>query len=91
MKSRCIIAAATAAFGPAAPVWACATCFGAADDPQTHGMNAAILTLLSVTYGLFFTMGAAGFVLWRRARLATDPPAVPPAGGVPSDSETPRG
>ncbi len=29
-------------------VMACATCYGAADSPQTHGMNMAILCLLGV-------------------------------------------
>ncbi len=47
-------------------VWACATCFGDPNDPQTQGMNSAILTLLGVTYGLFFVMFVAGFVIWRR-------------------------
>jgi hypothetical protein len=47
---------------------ACATCFGAAGDPQTEGRNAAILTLLITTYTLFAGMIAAAFLLWRRAR-----------------------
>ena len=48
---------------------ACSTCFGDPQDPQTHGMNAAIFTLLGVTYGLFCAMFAAGFVIWRRNRM----------------------
>src|SRR5262249_55381056 len=47
---------------------ACATCFGAAGDPQTEGRNAAILPLLTTTYTLLTGMAAAVFVLWRRAR-----------------------
>ena len=54
------------------PVWACAVCFGAPDDPQTRGMNAAILTLLGVTYTLFMGMIATGFVLWRKSRQAAE-------------------
>ena len=54
----------------APPVWACATCFGAQDSPQTQGMNMAILTLLGVTYTLFGAMLTTAFVLWRRNRTA---------------------
>lgn len=49
---------------------ACATCFGAAGDPQTEGRNAAILTLLVITYTLFMGMITAAFILWRRGRKA---------------------
>lgn len=49
-------------------LWACATCFGAPDDPQTQGMNAAILTLLGVTYTLFLGMIAAAVVIWHKSR-----------------------
>ena len=28
---------------------ACATCFGAPDDPMTHGMNMAIISLMGIT------------------------------------------
>ena len=50
------------------PVWACATCFGDPDSPQTKGLNMAILTLLGVTYTLFGGMLATAFFLWRNAR-----------------------
>ncbi len=56
----------------ARPVWACATCFGAQDSPQTQGMNMAILTLLGVTYTLFAAMLTTAFVLWRRNRTAPE-------------------
>ncbi len=56
------------AAGYAQPVWACATCFGAQDSPQTQGMNMAIFTLLGVTYTLFGAMLTTAFVLWRRNR-----------------------
>jgi hypothetical protein len=55
------------AFATCPRLWACASCFGDPNDPQTHGMNAAILTLLGVTYGLFLAMFAMGFVIWRRS------------------------
>ncbi len=58
--------------GYARPVWACATCFGAQDSPQTQGMNMAIFTLLGVTYTLFGAMLTMAFVLWRRNRTAPE-------------------
>ena len=60
------------AAGYAQPVWACATCFGAQDSPQTQGMNMAIFTLLGVTYTLFGGMLTRAFVLWRRNRSAPE-------------------
>lgn len=60
-----------AAFILPAAAQACATCFGAADDPQTEGRNAAILTLMVTTYTLFFAMATAAFFLWRRGRKLT--------------------
>jgi hypothetical protein len=47
-------------------VFACATCFGNEDDSQTHGLNGAIITMLAVTYTLFFSMAVAAFLLWKR-------------------------
>ena len=41
--------------------YACATCFGAEGDPQTEGLNAAIITLLGVTYTLFIGMAVTAF------------------------------
>lgn len=43
---------------------ACATCYGAPEDPQTQGMNMAIFTLLGVTYGVFALMAGTGIALW---------------------------
>ena len=69
--SRFLIAlVCAAAYAP--PVWACATCFGAQDSPQTQGMNMAILTLLGVTYTLFGAMLTTAFVLWRRNRTVPE-------------------
>lgn len=48
---------------------ACATCSGPADAPQSHGMNAAILTLFCVLGIVGFTFLAfAGAVAWRIAK-----------------------
>lgn len=72
MNRIAAVVVTSAAFLMDSRVWACATCFGAPDDPQTKGMNAAILTLLGITYTLFAGMFAAAFVLWRRARRTAD-------------------
>ena len=37
-------------------LWACETCFGNPEDPQTKGMAAAIITLLVITYLLLITI-----------------------------------
>ncbi len=67
-----MLAAVVVALGiSTAPIHACATCFGAADSPQTHAMNAAIITMLGVTYTLFLAMAATAFFLWRRALAGT--------------------
>lgn len=52
--------------------FACATCAGPADAPQTQGMNAAILTLICVlgaVAAVFF--GFAGAIALRVARHHT--------------------
>ena len=46
--------------------YACATCFGAEGDPQTEGLNAAIITLLGVTYTLFIGMAVTAFYYWKK-------------------------
>ncbi|PCJ64209.1 MAG: hypothetical protein COA73_04305 [Candidatus Hydrogenedentota bacterium] len=48
-------------------IHACATCFGAEGSPQTQAMNAAIITMLGVTYTLFMGIAATGYFLWRRS------------------------
>jgi len=47
---------------------ACATCFGAADDAQTQGMNAAILVLLGVTVTVLATLFGTGAAFAAAAR-----------------------
>ena len=46
--------------------WACAVCFGAPDDPQTRGMNMAIITMLSVTGIVMAFIISVGVMVWRR-------------------------
>ena len=54
-------------FSPAA--LACATCYGDPDDPQTQGMNMAILFMIGVV-GTMLSLFAAFFVHLRmRAKL----------------------
>lgn len=69
---------------------ACATCSGPADAPQSHGMNAAILTLFCVLgfVGLTF-LGFASAVAWRIAKyqageLLQAAPQPPPLAGLES-------
>ena len=55
---------------------ACATCSGPADAPQSHGMNAAILTLFCVLGVVGLTiLGFAGAVAWRIAAHQASEPA----------------
>ena len=51
--------------------FACATCFGAEGDPQTKGLNMAIITLLGVTYSLFSGMALMAFFYWRKNSALT--------------------
>jgi hypothetical protein len=46
--------------------FACATCFGAEGNPQTEGLNMAIITLLGVTYSLFTGMGLMALYCWKK-------------------------
>ena len=56
-------------WGLPSAAFSCEVCFGDADDPQTKGMQGAIITLLIVTY-LTIT-GLVGMFIFqlRRARL----------------------
>ena len=47
---------------------ACATCYGAADSPMTHGMNNAILTLIGVVGLVYVGIGKVFLDFRRRAR-----------------------
>jgi len=69
MNRLCTIGGITLlALTASAPAQACATCFGTPDDPQTQGMNMAIVTLLGVTYGVFGAMLGTVVVVWRMNR-----------------------
>ncbi len=65
---------------------ACEVCFGNPDDPQTKGMEAAILTLLAVTYLTLLGMIAAFVVIRLKARSGRKPTlAVSQANGGQND------
>lgn len=49
---------------------ACSVCFGDPDDPQSHGMNMAILTLLGVTGSVLGSIVAVGTSIALRIRRA---------------------
>ena len=55
-------------------VFACGSCYGAADSPATHGMNFAILSMLGITGGVLAAMTSFFLHLRKRAKayLATD-------------------
>jgi flagellar basal body-associated protein FliL len=58
------------------PQWgrACAVCFGAPDDPQTKGVQAAIIVLLVITYLILLSIFGLFFYLFRRrARAVVEP------------------
>ena len=50
MRAPLRITALVMLWACAAPGRACSTCFGDADDPQTKGIQAAIIVLLVITY-----------------------------------------
>ena len=47
---------------------ACGSCYGAADSPQTNGMNFAILSMIGVTGGVLTAMTSFFLYLRKRAR-----------------------
>ena len=49
--------------------YACAVCFGAADSPQTHGLNMAIMMLMGVTGSVLGAIVAFALRMRRRSRL----------------------
>ncbi len=49
---------------------ACSVCFGDPDDPQSHGMNMAVLTLLGVTGSVIGSIVAVGTSIALRIRRA---------------------
>ncbi len=61
-----LLAACAAAFLARADVYACPSCFGAPDSPQTEGIKWAILSLLGITGTVLVGVGA--FVLYLRKK-----------------------
>jgi heme/copper-type cytochrome/quinol oxidase subunit 2 len=50
-------------------VFACGSCYGAADSPATNGMNFAILSMIGITGGVLAAMTSFFVYLRKRARL----------------------
>ena len=61
-----LLAIACIALPPAAN--ACATCYGAPDSPETHGMNNAILTLIGFVGLMYVGIGKVFLDFRRRAK-----------------------
>ena len=61
---------AVAALSMAIPnmLLACGSCYGAADSPQTNGMNFAILSMIGVTGGVLTAMTSFFLYLRKRAK-----------------------
>lgn len=60
-RNRWLFAVISLALLHAPEALACTACFGDPDSSQTQGMNAAILTLLAVTFGVL--LGGAGVMM----------------------------
>jgi heme/copper-type cytochrome/quinol oxidase subunit 2 len=73
-KKLAIVPAILAAAGLALPqaVLACATCYGAADAPQTAGMNNAILTLIAVVGVVYVGIGKVFLDFRRRSKKLSE-------------------
>ena len=50
-------------------VYACGSCYGAADSSATAGMNFAILSMIGITGGVLATMTTFFMYLRKRAKL----------------------
>jgi len=59
-------------------VLACATCYGAADAPQTKGMNNAILTLIAVVGVVYVGIGKVLLDFRRRSKKLSEKATVRP-------------
>lgn len=59
-------------------VLACATCYGAADAPQTKGMNNAILTLILVVGVVYVGIGRVLLDFRRRSKKLAEKATVRP-------------
>lgn len=62
-----------------AKAYACAVCYGAEGDPQTAGMNGAILTLLGFVAVIAAGVGGLAFRMMRRVDRAAEVGAPTPS------------
>lgn len=65
-----VLGALLTAMLPGTPAYACATCFGDPEAPQTQGLNGAIVTLLGITYTLLGGIALGVFFIIRNGRRA---------------------
>lgn len=70
MRRHCGLIAAVLLYAPG--VMACTACFGDPDSSQTQGMNAAIITLLLITFGVMLVAGGVVLQLMVRAQRPMD-------------------
>ena len=69
-NKRTLLCVVVPALGAALPsvLYACPSCFGAADAPMTQGMNMGILSLLGVTGSVLVGFGTVFLRLRRRMK-----------------------
>jgi hypothetical protein len=53
--------------------WACAVCFGGADDPITEGFNASVLFLMATPYLVVGSIAVGLLFAYRRALKKPEP------------------
>lgn len=51
-----------------AALWACAVCFGDANDPINAGFNASVLFLMATPYTVMTLIAGSVFLAYRRTR-----------------------
>jgi hypothetical protein len=61
------IAMGLALLAKPAALWACAVCFGDANDPINAGFNASVLFLMATPYTVMTLIGGGLFWAYRRA------------------------
>lgn len=68
IPQRLLVLLAIAWFALPQAAVACATCYGAPDSPQTHGMNNAILTLIGFVGLMYVGIGKVFLDFRRRSK-----------------------
>lgn len=68
IPQRLLVLLAIAWFALPQAALACATCYGAPDSPQTHGMNNAILTLIGFVGLMYVGIGKVFLDFRRRSK-----------------------